>query len=536
MHIKSIRLHGFRRFTDLTISGIPPTTRLVVLAGPNGVGKSSVFDGFRTWQTFVGNVSGGSTDALYFFKKGTPSHDWNQLVTIEFHEPLPEAGDGRKKAFYLRSAYRNDPDFTSNELKRSADLLNRARVTRLIDNDASVSENYKHLVAQTIEGVYSGEHDDKNVMALRESFIGRIRDSMKTVFGDLTLEGPGDPLAEGSFFFEKGTSKGFHYKNLSGGEKAAFDLLLDMIVMTARFNDTVFCIDEPETHLNTRVQGALLAQLMTLLPATSQLWIATHSIGMLRKARDLHDAHPGEVVFLDFEDQDFDAPVALQPIQVNRTFWSRVLGVALDDLAKLVAPHRVVLCEGRPLGNTHSAKAEFDARCYRAIFANEFPDTDFISVGNSADVYTDRLEIGKAIQTVIAGTNIVRLVDRDARSPQEIADAEAAGIRVLSRRHLESYLADDEILVAFCAREGKGNLAPQVLAAKQQALAASVTRGNASDDVKSAMGDLYNAMKTILHLVNAGNTSDAFLRDALAPLLTSNTNTYAELRTSILGP
>ena len=44
MRIKSVRLRNYKRFTDLTIAKIPPEARLVVLVGPNGTGKSSVFD------------------------------------------------------------------------------------------------------------------------------------------------------------------------------------------------------------------------------------------------------------------------------------------------------------------------------------------------------------------------------------------------------------------------------------------------------------------------------------------------------------
>src|SRR5581483_4226772 len=101
-----------------------------------------------------------------------------------------------------------------------------------------------------------------------------------------------------------------------------------------------------------------------LIPANSQLWIATHSIGMLRKARDLHDADPTRIAFLDFENRAFDGPVTILPAKLDRDFWHRSLGVALDDLAKLIAPKRVVLCEGRPAG-TNTSRAEFDARCYR---------------------------------------------------------------------------------------------------------------------------------------------------------------------------
>ena len=39
MKIKSIKLEGFKRFTDLKIEGIPETAKLVVMIGPNGCGK-----------------------------------------------------------------------------------------------------------------------------------------------------------------------------------------------------------------------------------------------------------------------------------------------------------------------------------------------------------------------------------------------------------------------------------------------------------------------------------------------------------------
>lgn len=49
MRIKEIKLNKFKRFTDLTISGIPATAKLVILVGPNGSGKTSVFEGMNHW-------------------------------------------------------------------------------------------------------------------------------------------------------------------------------------------------------------------------------------------------------------------------------------------------------------------------------------------------------------------------------------------------------------------------------------------------------------------------------------------------------
>ena len=48
--ISKLRLNGFKRFVDLTVQNLPANARLIVLAGPNGNGKSSLFDGMLNWR------------------------------------------------------------------------------------------------------------------------------------------------------------------------------------------------------------------------------------------------------------------------------------------------------------------------------------------------------------------------------------------------------------------------------------------------------------------------------------------------------
>jgi hypothetical protein len=45
MHVKRVRAKNFRRFADLEIVDLPPTTKLVIVAGPNGNEnhRSSIF-------------------------------------------------------------------------------------------------------------------------------------------------------------------------------------------------------------------------------------------------------------------------------------------------------------------------------------------------------------------------------------------------------------------------------------------------------------------------------------------------------------
>lgn len=535
MHISRVHLRSFKRFHDLTLE-IPYEPRLVVLCGPNGVGKSSLIDALRMWHGGHGSGEGWFFQPEYHQKAGENPIGPQQAVELDFAEGPPPGGLDAKKLIYARSAYRHQADFQSSAIQRTNSLLDAPKSQRMIDPETKVADNYQRLVAATFDDVFSGAADDMNVADLRNARIGTVRDAMQRLFPELELQGPGDPMGGGTFYFRKGgEQEQFHYKNLSGGEKAAFDLILDLILKSAAYDDTVFCIDEPELHLNTRVQANLLDLLLDLTPPSGQLWIATHSIGMMRRADELYQDDSEAVAFIDFEGHDFDEPTTLTPVRPTRELWDRVLRVALDDLADLVAPDVVVLCEGRPAAAVNAAKAEFDARCFRTIFAEEFPRADFVSVGNAAEVTDDRVELGRTIQALVSGTRVIRVVDRDLRSDAEVADLLANGVRVLGRRHLEAYLLDEEILHALAVQAGQPEKGDHLVELLHEAIESSVGRGNDRDDYKSAAGEFYAKARQSLALTGAGSTVEAFLADTVAHLFDPEMAVYQQLRSDIFG-
>jgi hypothetical protein len=255
---------------------------------------------------------------------------------------------------------------------------------------------------------------------------------------------------------------------------------------------------------------------------------------MLREAERQEEEDPSSVAFIDFGLSNFDEPVVLEPTPPNRSFWRRTFDVALGDLACLVAPSRLVLCEGKPVeGNV--ARSEFDARCFRTIFGDRHPDTEFVSVGNSREVATDYLKIGSAFSAVVSGTTVVRVIDRDFRSLQEVADLETAGVRVLSRRHLESYLLDNEVLRELCKAVGEPERETEIIELLRAAVKASVDRGNDADDLKSAAGQAFVSMRKALQLPSAGSSTEAFLADTLAPLVKPGMVVYDTLERDVFG-
>lgn len=130
----------------------------------------------------------------------------------------------------------------------------------MIDNDQAVSDNYQRLASQAFSDAFERAPGETTFKEFRESTIGVIRDAFRRLFPDVELNSLGDPLTNGTFRFTKGVSAGFLFKNLSGGEKAAFDLILDLVVARKKFDNTVFCIDEPESHMNTRLQAELVSE------------------------------------------------------------------------------------------------------------------------------------------------------------------------------------------------------------------------------------------------------------------------------------
>ena len=533
MRIKELKLHHFKRFTNLTISGIPESAKLVVLVGPNGCGKTSIFEAFHHWYRLRGYNYGG--DNIYYLKAGGCSHEFESnwmynTVEVISHDCTFNNQDEIHGKFYFRTAHRNEPDFMTQSLNRQDNPIDNVRYNTLMETESTVSENYQRLVSLTLSNVYDSSYDNESVKDLRERIIGRVRNSVKNVFEDLELSSIGDPLGNGSFFFTKGSSKNFHYKNLSAGEKAAFDLILDLIIKSEYFNNTTYCIDEPEVHMHTALQAKLLKELFYLISDQSQLWIATHSIGMLNKAKELEEEAPGSVCLLCFDDINPDDKIVVTPTTINTVIWNKFLELSFGDFAKIIAPSQIVFCEGTRKGRKYR---DFDAQIYSKIFSSTHPDTSFISIGSCNEVEDDNNLSMQIISQALKHSRIIKLVDRDDKSDEEIEECNEKGVSVLSRRHIECYIYDDEIISKLCTSVGQEDKIEKCLDAKRNAICESINRGNPVDDIKSAGGHIYVAVKRILALSQCGNTQEPFMRDTLAPLITPDTQVFKELENMI---
>ena len=335
----------------------------------------------------------------------------------------------------------------------------------------------------------------------------------------LRLQDFGGIQDAGAFRFSKGTVEDFHYKNLSGGEKAAFDLLLDIFVKRPEYQDAIYCIDEPEAHVNTALHGPLLKAMLKLVPEESQLWLATHSIGFVREAYELMKQE-GNVASLDFGTHDFDLPAVIRPHVPNRVFWQNAYNVALDDLSNLIAPENIVICEGKKF----EADKGFDAACYNRLFADIHPETLFISYGSSTEVKNSQ-NLMRVLQAVTEGTSVWSVIDRDDMTDDERTQSVEDGVCVLRRRELENYLYDPEVLRAFLSRNGKESLTDAVLNKRQELLSDS----QMPDNIKDTTQQLFGYIRSVTQITNLGHKREGFALTHLVPALRETPDVFQEL-------
>lgn len=468
MRIKKITLNEYKRFKSLTIDLGDSPKRIIALVGPNGCGKSSVFDGMlyhNNAYAFIGNK--GNKDFHYHSINQLPSYNYEK-ISIEFVEGGFRSVRNAKKEqgkentiFSFRSPYRYNNNLKVAQTRAVSEIrLNNYGATLSSDLDDKMEENYRRLNIKYNKYLHK---QDCRPSEAKTHIIGELNSSINACL-DLHITSLGDiEDNKGTLYFSKSDYNGkeFEYNVLSSGEKEVVDILLDLYLRKDEYTDTIFLIDEPELHINTSIQRKLLIEINKLIGERCQLWVATHSIGFLRA---LQEELKDKCQIIEFK---ADTPWAtteqiLKPLQKNRNQWSRIFATALDDLTGLVAPKRIIYCEGKDKPGRSGIEKGMDAQVYNNIFGEKYPDTLFVSSGGNTEL-DQRSDIAIAILTkVFPDVDIWVCKDRDMSSGalnnesdrQQYLKLNSTNHRVIKRWELENYLYDKEVLNKYCLENG----------------------------------------------------------------------------------
>lgn len=363
MHIKNVELRNFKRFTNLTIDGIPADTKLVLLIGSNGSGKSSVFDAFEVFNsaskvdTSRVNRSGQKAiDMALSSRIGDRIKTKNEscflsITTADSRKHIINSSDlvdptFNENSFYGRTSFRQVSRLVRRQTNSAFDIeIDSDRPLNFIDRENRFENDIDRISGQILRELF---RDNSTAEQIRATYIGAINDAFKHIFGTagsttLSLFEILPPL-EGKpaqINFRKGDSE-IPYDYLSAGEKEVLNILMNLLVRREYFTDTVYFFDEIDLHLNTKLQFNLLKEITeNWIPENCQLWTASHSLGFIDYARQYDKG-----VIIDFDDLDFDQPQTLFP-QPKEQLDVYDIAIPKEMLFEIMKDKKLILCENQ---------------------------------------------------------------------------------------------------------------------------------------------------------------------------------------------
>lgn len=351
--IKNISVKNFKRFTDLTISDIPETSKLVLLIGSNGSGKSSLFDAFDYFSK-KSNQENITKNELDYYKKNSElelsSHiEFSDNSTIKYLNQESHRESTQKNKFIGRSSNRIIPrlsnTFSLNDVPNDLDSPQS-----FIENDSRFNNDSYLFIQQINNELTSLLFEKKNIDTEKifHEFIEPLNNSLLRIFGGnyqntiqiADLISP-SPYSVANIIFKKGESK-INYDLLSHGEKQVVILLINFIVRKEYYEDAIIFIDEMDCHLNTSIQYNLLQEIVTRwIPDSSQLWTASHALGFIDYANKSKTAS-----IIDFDLLNFDLKQELFP-QSKDALDVYEIAVPKATISSILKGYKLVVVENQ---------------------------------------------------------------------------------------------------------------------------------------------------------------------------------------------
>ena len=535
MKISKVKIKDFKRFKDLTLDLGNTPAKIIALVGTNGCGKSSVLDAFIACGRDHGGYVGDFSTPKIFYR--TDNKNAYELISIEYLDNKSNVIDNSKLyhnhefyknnkeiIFSFRSPYRYNTKLNITETKATQPIeKNSDGASCSLNLDSKVENNYRRLL-----GFYNNVmiKEDIKPSEARVKVIGLLNESIRNCL-DLEITDLGNvELNNGTLSFKKSDSDiTFSFDSLSAGEKEVVDILLDLFLRREKYKDSIFLLDEPELHINTSIQRKLIIEIDKLIGDGGQIWIATHSIGFLRA---FQEELSGKCQVIHFENNMKFASeaITLTPVANNRTTWKSIFGTALDDLTGLIAPNRIIYCEGRDEPRQDGSERGLDAQVLNNIFNREYPDTVFVSSGGNTEL-DQRSSIALAILgKVFPDMEIWVFKDRDMASGKLVSESDRTEylanqnerFRVMKRWEIENYLFDEEVLRKYCVLNEKG-------------FDEAKYKQNFTDLIDSDVKSKFSLIKSICS-ISTPISSDNF-KINLSKLVTPDMNIYQELESCI---
>ena len=228
----------------------------------------------------------------------------------------------------------------------------------------------------------------------------------------------------------------FDIQSLSSGEREVLGIAFDFILR--RPSHCIVFFDEPELHLHPELLSRLI---MTLrgVGESNQFILATHSAELISSSLD------ESVIFLTPPKEDSgNQAVKIEPMgDVAEALHQLGQSVGIVSLGK-----KIVLIEG--------SDASLDKKTYGHIVKDKFPELVLLPSGRKNTLSSFDTIASEVLEKSLWGIRFFMLADRDVAT--ETQPTATKNFQMLSRYHLENHFLDAEILCqCFADREEEGS-------------------------------------------------------------------------------
>lgn len=447
MRLRSIHAEGIQPIQKLEVENL---SDVVVLAGPNGVGKSRLLDAlvnhFRSLQgseSFWIEVESTSQEEISVWGKSVlntliPS---DSEVLRTYLQKNKKRSDQKGSLLFFESdraivniqPYQftwdtEDPfaemiswDFGFNNLKnRFQDTINsifrkirsrREKIAKEFEKKSITTEGSLVTVDMT-------QFPDP-IVTFRDAFY-QLLSPKKLV----------DPEAEKQqLHFDDGGNQ-YPINQLSSGEKEVVNIVFDFILRNP--SDSIIIFDEPELHLHPELSYKLI-QTLKSIGSRNQFLLCTHSPDIITSSLD------NSVIFI----RPADGAGSNQAVIVSEDDDThQALRLIGQSIGIVSLGRKIVLIEGN--------HASLDKQTYGSILKTRYPGLVMVPSEGKSTIQSFTAVHEKVLSKSVWGVEFYMLCDRDAvPAHKDVAALEAAGqgkLRVLPRYHLENYFLNARVI------------------------------------------------------------------------------------------
>lgn len=432
MRIAAIKVQNHPPIQSFEVNSL---SDLVVIAGPNGVGKTrlitallSAFRGSPQGVEMQVEATSPEEQAAFGAKSVSTSTHLQKVMQVLQTNKLRrnyrsgvlyfESGRSIQKVTALSFAF----DFADpyNE-SVSWDVTMQGLAGRWQDTQHAIFkkiQNQKTSIATRAIELRNQGHTSMNLEF--SDPLELFKDAFSKLLGPKELT-RADLGSQNLMYEENGEERPI--STLSSGEREVLNITFDFLLRSP--NDCIIFFDEPEVHLHPELLIRMVATLRSI-GRNNQFFFLSHSPDLVSSS--LEDS----VVFLTPRKADGSNQAIMVKPGDETTEAMHQLGHSVGVLS---LGRKIVVIEGED--------ASLDKRTYAQILANRFPDLVLVPGGGRRTVENFGHLVTGVLDKAVWGVEFYMLTDRDAG-----AVGASPKIAQLPRYHLENYFLDADVLAA----------------------------------------------------------------------------------------